>query len=116
MPKPLPTTQNAVKLLARRIAENKEGFKASQLHIMLAALDRLAAMNGAYEVGLAPPQTPYDRTPAGVIVKEEDESRPEHPPTLTWQEAVALGNPKSGGDNGTSDDTRAAGLHEGVSS
>ena len=98
MPKPLPTDKAAFKLVARRLAENKENFNQSQLCIMTQALDRWAEIIGLYHVPLTPPMTPYDRNPAGSNGRKEPEPEANpYIPKMSFEEAFR----NIGGDNAT---------------
>jgi hypothetical protein len=95
MPKPLPTDKAAFKLVARRLAENKDSFNQSQLCLMLQSMDRWAEVLGLYHVPLTPPMTPYDRNPSGKA-KEEEPTNP-YIPKKSFEEAFR----SIGGDNAT---------------
>lgn len=100
MPKSLPTDKAAWLLVARRIAENKEGFNQSQLCLMLQAHDRWAEVRGFYHVPLTPPMTPYDRNPSGVRSKEPEPEANPYTPKMTLEDAFRT----IGGDNATATD------------
>lgn len=103
MPKSLPTDKAALKLILRRIAENKEGFNQSQLCLMLQATDRWAKVIGLYDdVPLTSPTTPYTRNPIGLSGSKEEE--PENPYTPTTSVEDVFRKIIPGGDNATATD------------
>ncbi len=98
MPKARATNKKAVMELARRIAENREGHNSAQLQAMLAALDRLGVMTGAYGVDIVPLRMRYDKPPvepAGEEPEEPDTSP--YTPKMTLEQAFG----QIGGDNAT---------------
>lgn len=102
MPKSLPTDKAALKLILRRIAENKEGFNSSQLCIMAQMADRWAKVIGLYDVPLTAPIPPYIRNPRGIQGSDKEEDEPENPytPTMSFVDAFK----QIGGDNATATD------------
>lgn len=89
MPKPLPTDKAAFKLVARRLAENKEGFNQSQLCIMTQNLDRWAKVLGLYDISLTPPSVYQSPNPSGKAKEPEPEPESPYVPKMTIEQAFS---------------------------